>query len=456
MIMYDLLILGGGPAGYHAAELAAHAGLSTVLFEKRAVGGVCLNEGCIPSKTLLHSAKIFDYMNGYGAHYGVTCEAPKLDYPAVVKRKDKVVKKLVVGIEGNLKRGGVTLVKELAVIQQRIPGGFEVKAGEQTYQGAKLLICTGSEPILPPIEGLKEAVASGFAMTNREILALTEVPGRLVIVGGGVIGLEMASLMNSAKSQVHVIEMLQKIAGPTDGDISALLQKNYEKKGVKFLLGAKLTRIGTDSVTYELDGQSQTLPCDKVLLSIGRRAVTAGVGLETIGVLLERGAILTDAQQKTNVPGVFAAGDVNGKSMLAHTAYREAEVAIHTMCGVPDAMSYDAIPSVIYTNPEVAGVGETLESAKAKGIEAKETRLPMMMSGRYMAENEGGDGICKLVWEGRRLIGVHMLGNPSSEIISTAAVLIDKEISLEQAKRVVFPHPTVGEIIREGLFHGND
>ncbi len=451
--MYDLLIIGGGPAGYHAAELASHAGLSTVLFEKRAVGGVCLNEGCIPSKTLLHSAKIYDYMNGYGKHYGVTCEQPRLDYPAVVKRKDKVVKKLVTGIEGTLKRGGVTLVKERATIERRIEGGFEVLAGGQKYEGAKLLLCTGSEPILPPIEGLKEAVESGFGMTNREILDLTQIPQRLVIVGGGVIGLEMASLMNSAGSEVTVIEMLTKIAGPTDGEISSLLQAHYEKKGVKFLLGAKLTRIGTDSVTYEWNGEAVNLPCDKVLLSIGRKAVTGDMGLEKIGVVMERGAVLTDAQQKTNVPGVFAAGDINGKSMLAHTAYREAEVAINTLCGKKDAMEYNAIPSVIYTNPEVAGVGETLETAKQKGMDAREIKLPMMMSGRYMAENEGGTGICKLVFEGKRLIGVHMLGNPASEIIATAAVLISKEVSLEQAKRVVFPHPTVGEVIREGLFH---
>ena len=451
--MHDLIIIGGGPAGYHAAELAAHEGLNTVLFEKRAVGGVCLNEGCIPSKTLLNSAKIYDYMTGYGKHYGVTCENPQLDYPAVVKRKDKVVKKLVVGIEGALKRGGVQLIKEAAAILGRTDGGFQVKAGETAYEAKNLLICTGSEPVLPPIDGLKDALAAGFAMTNREILALTEIPKRLTIVGGGVIGLEMASLMNSAGSEVTVVEMLQKIAGPTDKDISSLLQANYEKKGVRFLLCAKLTKIGTDSVCYELDGKAETLPADKVLLSIGRRAVSAGIGLEAIGVALERGAILTDAQQKTNVPGVFAAGDVNGKSMLAHTAYREAEVAINTICGRKDKMEYNAIPSVIYTNPEVAGVGETLESAKEKGIDAHEQKLPMMMSGRYMAENEGGNGICKLVWEGRRLIGVHMLGNPASEIISTAAVLISKEVSLEQAKRVVFPHPTVGEVIREGFFH---
>jgi dihydrolipoamide dehydrogenase len=252
---------------------------------------------------------------------------------------------------------------------------------------------------------------------------------------------------------VTVIEMLDKIAGPTDGEISGLLQKHYEKRGVKFLLGARLTRIGGNFVTYEQGGQAVELPCDKVLLSIGRRAVSGGFGLEKLGVETQRGAVRTDAQQKTNGPGVFAAGDINGTSMLAHTAYREAEVAINTLCGRKDSMSYDAIPSVIYTNPEVACIGETLESAKAKGLDAREVKLPMMYSGRYMAENEGGTGICKLVWAGKRLIGVHMLGNPASEIISTASALISREISLEQAKRIVFPHPSVAEILHEGLFH---
>ncbi len=451
--MFDVLILGGGPAGYHAAQLAAKAGLSTAVFEKNALGGVCLNEGCIPSKALLHSAKLFDYARADGEKYGVSTTGATLDYPYAVRRKDKVVKKLVAGIAAGLKAGGVTVVAHAATITGRTAVGFAVEADGQTYEGKKLLICTGSEPVVPPIDGLADGLASGFVMTNREILALTEPPKHLVVIGGGVIGLEMASLMNSALCQVTVIEMLDKIAGPTDAEISTLLQTAYEKKGVVFTLSAKVTGIGTSSVTFEQNGQTQTIDCDKVLLSIGRRAVTAGMGFETIGLQLERGALATDPQQKTNVPGVFAAGDVNGKSMLAHTAYREAEVAINTICGVKDTMTYNAIPSVIYTNPEVAGIGETLDTAKQKGLSATETKLPMMYSGRYMAENEGGTGICKLVWDGKRLIGVHMLGNPASEIISTAAVVISREISLEQFKKVVFPHPSVAEILHDGLFH---
>jgi len=450
--MYDLIIIGGGPAGYRAAELAAHEKMKVLLFEKRAVGGVCLNEGCIPSKALLYSAKIFDYANGVGTHYGVSCENPVLDYAAAVKRKDAVVKKLVGGIEAGLKKGGVEIIREHATIAGRTDGGYNVEAGGKTYAAAKLLICAGSEPVLPPIEGLRESIAAGFGMTNREILALTEVPKRLVIVGGGVIGMEMASLFNSAGSDVTVIEMMDKIAGPTDAEISSILQKNYEKKGVKFLLSAKLTAVGKDSVTFEKDGKSEVLPCDKVLFSIGRRAVTAGLGLESIGVAVERGAVSCDPQMKTSAQGVFAAGDINGKSMLAHTAYRESEVTINTMCGRKDTMEYSAIPSVIYTNPEVAGVGETLESAREKGLNATETKLSMMYSGRYVAENEGGDGICKLVWDGKRLIGVHMIATPASEIISTASAIISREISPDQMKKIIFPHPTVAEIIHEGIF----
>lgn len=451
--MYNLIVIGGGPAGYLASERAAAAGMNVLLFEKQNLGGVCLNEGCIPSKTLLNSAKIYDYANGGGEKYGVFSENPRIDYPAVVARKDKVVKKLVAGIRANMKKLGVTVILEAAKIQGRGADGlFEVSAAGTSYFAEKLLIATGSQPTLPPITGLKDSLEQGFALTNREILALKEIPENLTIVGGGVIGLEIASLFNSIGSKVTVLEMLDKIAGYTDRQISEILLKNYEKKGINFILSAKVTEISTDGVAYELNGTTEKVKADKVLVSIGRRAVTADIGLDSIGVVLERGNVLTDEQMKTNVPGVFAAGDVNGKSMLAHTAYREAEVAVNVMLGKSDRMLYSAIPSVIYTNPEVAGIGETLESAKESGIDAREVTLPMAYSGRYMAENEGGDGIAKIVLDGTRLIGFHMIGNPASEIISTASVAISREVDLEALKRTVFPHPTVAEILRELIF----
>jgi len=451
--MYDLIIIGGGPAGYNAAEKAAHGGLKTLVIEKRALGGVCLNEGCIPTKTLLYSAKIYDYAK-HSEAYGVKFAGAEIDHEKVVASKGKVVKTLVSGIEGTMKRAGVDVVKEVAEIKEKTAEGFVVKAGDKEYTGKQLLICAGSEAAVPPIPGLREAVASGFAKTNREILDMTTVPKELVVIGGGVIGLEMASYFNSIGSNVKVIEMLDHIAGPTDSEISAILQKNYKKKGVEFILSAKVTSVGTDCVNYELAGEAKTVKADCVLVSIGRRASTAGLGLENIGVLTERGAIVTGDDGKTNVPGVWAAGDVNGKSMLAHTAYREGEVCINNILGKKDKMNYNAIPAVIYTNPEVASVGETSETVKAKGLDAKTESYTLRYSGRYIAENEGGDGIVKIIIDKnhRTILGVHMIGTYASEIIYGAAMMVENEMRVEDVHKMVFPHPTVCEVIREGLF----
>ena len=451
--MYELIILGGGPAGYNAAERAAAGGLSTRLIEGRALGGVCLNEGCIPTKTLLYSAKIFDYAK-HSEDYGVSLPNASIDHAKVVARKDRVVKQLVGGIASKMKHAGVTVVTERGEIIGRDGEGFKVKAGGEIYAAKRLLICTGSEAAVPPIPGLREAVASGFAKTNREILGMTTVPKKLAVIGGGVIGLEMASYFNSIGSKVTVIEMLDHIGGPTDGEIASILLKNYKKKGVEFMLGAKVTAVGTKSVSCEFDGKPVEVEADCVLCAVGRRANTAGIGLESIGVLTVRGAIVTNEQGRTNVSGVWAAGDVNGKSMLAHTAYREGEAAVNDMLGKKDAVRYISIPSVIYTNPEVAAVGETSESIKAKGIEADVRTLTLRYSGRYVAENEGGDGIVKLIVDKahHRVLGVHMIGNYASEIIYGAAMMVENEMRVEDVRRFVFPHPTVCEVIREAMF----
>ncbi len=453
MEKYDVIVLGGGPGGYLAAERAAEGGMKTAVVEKRALGGVCLNEGCVPTKTLLYSAKIFDYAK-HSQEYGVKFENPSIDHSAVIDRKGRVVKTLVGGIGASMKKHGVEVVNARGEILGKSAQGFTVKANGTEYTGAKLLICTGSTASVPPIPGLRESIASGFGMTNREILDLREVPKELVVIGGGVIGLEMASYFNSIGSKVTVIEMLDHIAGPTDGEIGRILYKNYVKRGVQFLLGAKVTSVGTDCVNYELDGRACTAKADRVLVSIGRRAMTQGIGLENIGVLTERGAIVTNEKMETNVAGVYAAGDVNGRLMLAHTAYREGEVAVNNMLGKQDFVNYNSIPSVIYTNPEVASVGETTESVKAKGLDAKVESFTLKYSGRYIAENEGGDGIVKLIVdnEHRKLLGVHMIGNYASEIIYGAALMVDREMRVEQVQKIVFPHPTVGEVIREAMF----
>ncbi|MBP8866517.1 MAG: dihydrolipoyl dehydrogenase [Propionivibrio sp.] len=451
--MFDLIILGGGPAGYLAAERAGHAGMKTLVIEKRAFGGVCLNEGCVPSKTLLNSAKILDYAK-HGDKYGVSTTGAAIDQKAVIARKNKVVKALVAGIRAQLKENQVTMIDGFGQILGRENGVITVAVGDQHYQSQRLLIATGSEAIVPPIPGVKEGFEQGRVLTNREILDMENIPQSLVVVGGGVIGLEMASYFNSVGSQVTVIEMLDKIAGPTDREISGILQKNYEKKGIRFHLNSKVTAVLSGAVEFESAGQSQRIEAEKVLLSIGRRPVSSGFGLETLGVHLERGRVVVDAQGQTNVPGVYATGDVNGVWMLAHVAYRESEVLINHLTGRKDSMRYHAVPSVIYTNPEVGCVGETEESCQAKGIPCQVVSVSMNYSGRYMAENAGGDGICKVVVDPvrQRLIGCHLIGSYASEIIVAAAMLIEAEMCIDDIKEYIFPHPTVCEIIREAIF----
>ena len=443
--MFDLAILGGGPAGYVAAEKAAKGGMSVVLFEKKELGGVCLNEGCIPTKTLLYSAKVLDYAR-HADKYGISVPDAAVDFPSVLKRKEKVVKKLVGGVRVRMRNAAVEVVKASAFIKGSVPGGFDIEADGQSYQAARLLICTGSEAAVPPIPGLAESAA---IVTNREILELESIPERLVIIGGGVIGMEFASFFNSVGTQVTVIEMLPKILGPMDNEISAMLQAQYAKKGVEFHLGCKVTAIEGSDVVYEAaDGTLCRATGDKILLSVGRRANVRGFGLENIGVAVERGVVVNE-RMETSVPGVYAAGDVTAFSMLAHTASREAEVAVSNMLGESATMSYKAIPGIVYTNPEVAGVGLTEQEA---GPEVKVLKLPMAYSGRFVAENERGEGLCKvLVSASGAVVGVHMLGNPCSEIISAAAIAVEKGMTVKELLEVVWPHPTVAEILKETL-----
>ncbi len=312
--MYDLMIIGGGPGGYVAAERAGAAGLKVVLFERKSLGGVCLNEGCIPTKTLLYSAKVYNYART-GDHYGVYTTDPAFNYGEIVARKNKVVKKLVGGVKAAMRGNGVEVVAESANILRRDAEGIHVEAAGQEYVGRNLLICTGSEAAVPPFPGLKEA--GDVIVTNREILSLTERPEELVVIGGGVIGMEFAAFYNTLGTKVTVVEMLPKILGPLDDEISAMLQKIYAKKGVTFCLKSKVTGIEGNTVVYEdPEGNVQRVSGDKILVSVGRRANLQGFGLENLGVaFLENKAgkpvgIKVDDKMRTNIPGVYAAGDV--------------------------------------------------------------------------------------------------------------------------------------------------
>ena len=408
---YDVAIIGGGPAGYTAAERAAKGGLSTILFEKNALGGVCLNEGCVPTKTLLYSAKTYDNIR-HASKYAVKAENPSFDLGKIIARKNKVVKKLTAGIRMKMTEAGATVVNAETSIEGRAEDGtLTIVAAETRYEAANLLICTGSETVIPPIPGLSETAY----WTSREALQSKELPASLVIIGGGVIGMEFASFFNSLGVEVHVVEMLDKILGPMDRELSAMLQAEYAKRGVKFYLGHKVTGVHGTEVSVEKDGESFTLTGEKVLLSVGRRPVTKGFGLENLGVEPFRNGVKVNEYMQTSLPNVYACGDITAFSLLAHTAVSEAEVAIDHILGKPHAMSYKAIPGVVYTNPEIAGVGRTEDELQAAGVDYQVKKIPMAFSGRFVAENEMGNGVCKLLLDGEgTLIGAHLLGNPAS------------------------------------------
>lgn len=446
---YQVAIIGGGPAGYTAAETAGKAGLSVVLFEKQSLGGVCLNEGCIPTKTLLYSAKTYDGAR-HASKYAVNVPEVSFDLPKIIARKQKVVRKLVLGVKGKLTAHGVTIVTGAATIIDK----NHVQCGEETYECENLLLCTGSETFVPPIPGVDTVPY----WTHRDALDNKELPASLAIIGGGVIGMEFASFFNSLGVQVTVIEMLDEILGGMDKELSAMLRAEYAKRGIKFMLSTKVVSLveadnSLIQVNYENVDGSGSVVADKLLMSVGRRPVSKGFGLENLNLAkTERGNIIVSEQMQTSEAGVYACGDLTGFSLLAHTAVREAEVAVHTILGKNDAMSYRAIPGVVYTNPEIAGVGETEESLQKKGIVYRTVQLPMAYSGRFVAENEGVNGVCKvLLAEDDIVLGAHVLGNPASEIITLAGMAIELKLTAEAWKKIVFPHPTVGEIFKETL-----
>lgn len=446
---YDIAIIGGGPAGYTAAERAAAGGLQTVLFEKKRIGGVCLNEGCIPTKTLLYSAKLWDNLKA-ASKYGITVpDAPAFDMEKIIDRKNKIVKKLTGGVKMTVNSYGATMVEQEALIVGEKNGSFQISAGGETYEVTYLLVCTGSDTVIPPIPGL----ADTEYWTSKEALESTVLPGSLAIIGGGVIGMEFASFFNSMGVQVSVIEMMPEILGAMDKETSGMLRSEYQKRGIRFYLNTKVTAVSKEGVTIEKNGKASLVEADKVLVSVGRKANLGKVGLDKLNVELLRNGVKVNEHLQTSHPRVYACGDITGHSMLAHTAIRESEVAINHILGVEDSMNYDCVPGVVYTNPEVAGVGKTEEELKAAGINYHVQKLPMVYSGRFVAENEGVNGLCKLILgDDDQIIGCHILGNPASEIIVIAGIAIQRGYTIEEFQKSVFPHPTAGEIFHEAFF----
>ena len=446
---YDVAIIGGGPAGYTAAELAGKNGLKTVLFEKNALGGVCLNEGCVPTKTLLYSAKVLQTTKDAGK-YGIDAGNSTFDLSKIIQRKNKVVRKLNAGIRAKMQDAGVEIIAGEAYISSNNENGVTINCGEESYQAQYLLICTGSENILPPISGLSD---TNF-LTSREALNQKECPQSLLVIGGGVIGIEFASFYHTLGVKVTIVEMLDEILGGMDKELSGLLRNEYAKKGVEFHLNAKVISVNGNTVVVEKEGEKTELQADKILLSVGRRPVTKGFGLENLHLEMFHSGLKVNEYMQTSAGNIYACGDVTGFSLLAHTAVHEAEIAVKHILGKSAKMSYKAIPGVVYTNPEIAGVGATEENLQTANLPYKIKSLPLSYSGRFVAENEMGTGVCKiLLAEDDTILGVHILGNPASEIIVIAGIAIEKGMKAEELQNMIFPHPTVGEIIKEVLFN---
>ena len=452
-MQYDLAVIGGGPAGYAAALLAAGRNARVAIVETHRLGGVCLHAGCIPSKTLLYSGKRF-YDATHGQAYGVTVEQARFDMAAVSARRQKIIETLHKGLAGLIKRAKIDVIpgwgtlagpSEICVT----PPQDEGDQAEQTVRAKKILIATGSSPAQLPIPG---AQLPGV-LDSTGALALEELHARLVVVGGGVIGCELACFYASAGVDVTVIEMCDEICPALDADVAKLLRTELAKRGIAFHLGATVREITASEVVFAAVGSEelQRVERDVVLLATGRTSNIAGLGLEAIGVEIDpatRG-IAIDARCETSVPGVFAAGDVTGKVWLAHAGSRMGEVAAANMLGGDETMAYDAIPSVVYTAPEVACVGLTEAQARSQGLAVKVAKMPMGASGRFLAEHDRQRGLVKLVTDAEtgKILGVHLVGGACSEMIFGPTAWLTADANVADLQRVIFPHPTVSELL---------
>ncbi|MBM3541502.1 MAG: dihydrolipoyl dehydrogenase [Alphaproteobacteria bacterium] len=452
---FDLVVIGAGPGGYVAAIRAAQLGMSVACVEKRAaLGGTCLNVGCIPSKALLQSSEKYHEAKATLAAHGVKLAGVELDLPAMMARKAKVVDDLTKGIAFLFKKNKVTSVQGAA----RIASAGEVvvadeKGGSRTLKARRILIATGSEST--PLPGI--AADEARIVTSTGALALDRVPAHLVVIGAGYIGLEMGSVWQRLGARVTVVEFLDRITPGMDGEIAKLFQRTLQKQGFAFKLGTKVTgaKAGNDGVTLTLEpaqgGPAETLAADAVLLAIGRRPYTDGLGLDAVGVARDkRGFIETDDHFETNVPGIYAIGDVRPGPMLAHKAEDEGVVAVELMAGVRGHVNYDAIPGVVYTAPEVASVGRTEEQLKADGVEYRVGKFPLSANSRARAIAET-DGVVKILADAKtdRVLGVHILGADAGTVIHECVLAMEFGASAEDIARTCHAHPTLNEAVKE-------
>ena len=445
---YDLLVIGGGPGGYVSAIRAAQLGLHTALVERDAVGGTCLNRGCIPTKALLQSANLYRTMKDC-AVFGLKAEGVEFDYTAMCERKDEVVERLRTGIEGLLKGNQVDLFTGSAVIEA--PG--RVRVGEEVLTATNLLIATGGKPAQPPVPGLDLP----GVLTSDELLNDGVFYPRLAILGGGVIGMEFASLYGSLGAQVTVLEAMDRVLPTLDREIAQNLSMLMKRRGIKICAGARVEqveRIGEEMVcTYTAKGRSETVSADAVLVCTGRRPNTEGLCDAGVDLGLDRGAIPVNDRFETRVPGIYAIGDVvKGNIQLAHVASAQGINAVSGIAGTPSPMDLDAIPSCVYTEPEIACVGRTAAACKAMGLAVQTAKYPMGGNGRSIIAN-ADRGFIKVVYapESRVVLGAQLMCERATDLIGEFTAAVAAGTSLEGMAKLVRAHPTFGEGISEAV-----
>jgi dihydrolipoamide dehydrogenase len=444
---YDLIVIGAGPGGYLAAERAGALGKKTLLIEKeKCLGGVCLNRGCIPTKVLLNSAKIF-YTAQNSQHLGIAVSGIEYDLKKAMDWKSKTVSVLTKGVELQMKRHKVEVITAEAKFESR----NIISAGSKNYWAENIIIAAGSSPVKLLIPGADKP----NVLTSDEILEIKKLPKDITIIGGGVIGIEFASYFNLLGVHVRVIEFLPEILSNFDADIAALIRSSL--KNCEFITGAKVVSIDDNKINFIKNGKEESCPAELILLSVGRKPNVENLGLENINIDFDKKGIKVNERMQTNVPNIYAVGDVTGKSLLAHSAYRMGEVAVNNIFMQKDKMRYNAIPWVVYSYPELSGVGLTEDQAKKEGRNVKVSSLQMRANGRFIAEHGNEKGICKVIVDAGTnvLLGVTLLGGANSEIIYGVAAMIEAEFRVKDIKDIIFPHPTVSEIIKDTLWELN-
>lgn len=446
---YEITVIGAGPGGYETAIKAAQLGKKTCIIESTYFGGTCLNVGCIPTKTLIQSAETLEKVREC-AKFGVLGVDPAKvtpDMKQIQARKSTVVKTLVTGVKGLLKGNKVSIVEGKAVFVD----AHTVSVGDKKVTSEYFIVATGSSVFIPPFIAQE---GKNNILSSTEALDLDHVPASVAVIGGGVIGVEFAFLLNKLGSQVTVLELMDHILPMVDPEVGKMAQKRLTKAGVTFCLGAKVGKVKDNVVHYELNGKAETVAADVVLMAVGRTPNTEGLNAEGIGLAFDRKAIQADGHMRTNIPNIYAIGDVNGKVMLAHTASHEGMVAVADICGGHgEEMNYDRIPSCIYLDPEIACIGLTEPQAREKyGDKVKIGRFNMMANGKSLVEGDT-DGLFKVIVEAElgEILGVHLYGKHVTDMIGEISLAMTAEATAEEVCHAIHPHPTVNEALGEAF-----